>query len=786
VSAAQQQLNIEIDGRATQVPHGSTVMEAANKLGIYIPHFCYHKKLSIAANCRMCLVQVEKAPKPLPACATPVTEGMKAWTHSEQAIKAQQGVMEFLLINHPLDCPICDQGGECQLQDLAVGYGGSASRYKEKKRVVFHKYMGPLISAEEMTRCIHCTRCVRFGLEIAGVMELGMSGRGEHSEIETFVGRTVDSELSGNMIDLCPVGALTSKPFRFAARAWELARRKSVSPHDGLGSNLIVQVKNDRVMRVLPLDNEAVNECWLSDKDRFSYEALNTDERLTTPMLKQGGEWKSVDWPTALEFVANGLRDIVGKHGPESVGALVSPHSTLEEMALAARLMRGLGSDNVDFRLRQTDFRDDGARSGAPWLGMPIADVGQLDRALVIGSFLRKDHPLLAHRLRQAAKKGAQVSSLHSVDDDWLMPLAHRAIVVPSLLPMMLAQIVVAAAQGAGKPALAALEGVEPVAAADVIAASLLSGERRAILLGNYAMQHPEASQILALAQSLAEITGATLGITTEAANTVGGYIAGALPQRGGANAGAMLGGNGRESPRAYVLLHAEPEFDCANPVAARAALEKADLVVVMSAFRTGMRYADVLLPVSPFTETSGTFINCEGRVQTFRGVVQPRGDTRPAWKVLRVLGTMLGLSDVEFDTSEQVREAVLGKQDDVRERLSNATRTAIEMPARTVVGVERVADIPIHFSDALVRRAASLQATADAKPPRARLSRTLLDQLGLEEGAQIKIRQGHGEAVLATQLDPTVPPGVVRIAAAHPSTCGLAGLSGPITVERA
>jgi NADH-quinone oxidoreductase subunit G len=592
MSAPGQPLNIEIDGRATQVPHGSTVMDAANKLGIYIPHFCYHKKLSIAANCRMCLVQVEKAPKPLPACATPVTEGMKAWTHSDQAIKAQQAVMEFLLINHPLDCPICDQGGECQLQDLAVGYGGSSSRYQEKKRVVFHKYMGPLISAEEMTRCIHCTRCVRFGLEVAGVMELGMSGRGEHAEIETFVGRTVDSELSGNMIDLCPVGALTSKPFRFAARAWELARRKSVSPHDGLGSNLVVQVKNDRVMRVLPLENEAVNECWLSDKDRFSYEALNTAERLTSPMLKQGGEWKSVDWPTALEYVANGLADTVDKHGSGAVGALLSPHSTLEEMALAARLMRGLGSDSVDFRLRQTDFRDDALRSGAPWLGMPIEEVGKLDRALVVGSFLRKDHPLLAHRLRQAAQKGAQISSLHSVDDDWLIKVAHRAIVMPSLLPTMLAQIVVAAAQGAGKSPPAALQGIEPVAAADVIAASLLAGQRRAILLGNYAMQHPDASQIIALAQVLADITGATLGVCTEAANTVGGYLAGALPREGGHNAQAMLGGNGNDPLHAYVVLHAEPEFDCANPVAARAALEKADLVVVMSAFRTAMRYA--------------------------------------------------------------------------------------------------------------------------------------------------------------------------------------------------
>jgi NADH-quinone oxidoreductase subunit G len=786
MTAAAPMLNIEVDGRAVQVPHGSTVMDAANKLGIYIPFFCYHRKLSIAANCRMCLVQVEKAPKPLPACATPVTEGMKAFTHSEQAIKAQQGVMEFLLINHPLDCPICDQGGECQLQDLAVGYGASGSRYREKKRVVFHKYMGPLISAEEMTRCIHCTRCIRFGIEIGGIMELGMSGRSEHAEIETFVGRTVDSELSGNMIDICPVGALTSKPFRFAARTWELSRRKSVSPHDGHGSNLVVQVKNNRVMRVLPLENEAVNECWLSDRDRFSYEALNSDDRLTQPMLKQGGEWKAVNWQTALEFVANGLADTVAKHGASSIAALISPHSTLEEMALAARLVRGLGSDNIDFRLRQTDFRDDALRDGIPWLGLPIADVDKLDRAFVIGSFLRKDQPMLALRLRQAAKKGAQILSLHSVDDDWLMPVAHRAVVPPSQLPMMLAQIVVAAAQGAGKEAPQALRGIEPAAAADVIAASLLTGERRAILLGNYAMQHPDASQIIVLAQVLAEITGAALGVCTEAANTVGGYVARALPQSGGLNAQAMLGADGGETRRAYVVLHAEPEFDCANPVAARAALEKADLVVVLSAFRTGTRYADVLLPVAPFTETSGTYVNCEGRVQSFHGVAQAAGDVRPAWKVLRVLGTMLKLPGFEFDTSEAVRDAALADAGEIRGRLINTSRMTLAAPARNTSGIERVADVPIYFADSLVRRAPSLQATADAKPPKARINRTLLDQLGIEEGEQIKVRQGRGEAVLATLVDPGVPPGVVRIAAAHPSTCGLEGLSGPVSVERA
>ena len=775
-------LNIEIDGRKLQVAPGSSVIEAAHSLGIYVPHFCYHKKLSIAANCRMCLVQVEKAPKPLPACATPATDGMKVWTRSEPAVKAQQGVMEFLLINHPLDCPICDQGGECQLQDLAVGYGGSASRYSEPKRVVFHKELGPLISAEEMTRCIQCTRCIRFGQEIAGVMELGMIGRGEHAEIVAFVGKTIDSELSGNSIDVCPVGALTSKPFRYSARTWELARRKSVSPHDSLGSNLVVQVKANRVMRVLPLENEAVNECWISDKDRYSYEGLNSEERLTAPMVKQGGEWKTVDWQTALEFVANGLTDIAGKHGPQALGALVSPHATLEEMALAGRLLRGLGSDNIDFRLRQSDFRSDAPAGIAPWLGLPVADLNALDRALIVGSFLRKDHALVAQRLRQAAKRGAQVSMLHSVDDDWLLHVAHKAIVAPSQLPAELAGIVVAAAQAKAKTVPAALQGIEPSDSAKAIAASLISGKRPAILLGNYAVQHAAASQLHALAQLLSQLTGAPLGFLTDAANTVGAHLARARPQAGGMNARAML-----EDPRhAYLVLHAEPEFDFANAVVARSALEKADLVVVMSPFRHGTAYADVLLPIAPFTETAGTFVSSEGRVQGFHGVVPPLGETRPGWKVLRVLGTLLALPGFDADTADDVRASVLPAGSDITGSLSNSTEAAIAKQVTAASPVERVADVPIYFADALVRRATSLQRTADAKAPKARMHRSLYETLGLAAGAQVKVTQGRGEAVLTALVDGAVPPGVVCIAAAHASTCGLEGLSGPVTVERA
>jgi NADH-quinone oxidoreductase subunit G len=483
-------LEIEIDGHKIEVPDGSTVMDAAHKVGSFIPHFCYHKKLSIAANCRMCLVQVEKAPKPLPACATPVTNGMKVFTHSESAVKAQKGVMEFLLINHPLDCPICDQGGECQLQDLSVGYGASASRYREEKRVVVNKNLGPLV-ATDMTRCIHCTRCVRFTQEIAGLMELGQAFRGEHAEIMPFIEKTVDSELSGNIIDLCPVGALTSKPFRFAARTWELSRRKSVSPHDGLGANLIVQVKHNKVMRVLPLENEAVNECWLSDKDRFSYESLDSqgdNGRLTRPMLKQCGEWREVDWQTALEYIGTDLKRVIKEHGSQAVGALAAPQATLEELHLLQKLVRGLGSNNVDFRLRQNDFSLDG-KNVTPWLGMKIADIKDLDRVLVVGSFLRKDHPLLAQRMRQAAKRGTKVNILHVADDDLLINLNARSIVAPSALAAELAGIVKAAAEAKGVAADSSLANVQPSDSARRIAASLASGESVAVFLGNLAQQ---------------------------------------------------------------------------------------------------------------------------------------------------------------------------------------------------------------------------------------------------------------------------------------------------------
>ncbi|MBI4985906.1 MAG: NADH-quinone oxidoreductase subunit G [Rhodocyclales bacterium] len=771
-------LEIEIDGTTLQVAEGSTVIDAAHQLGVYIPHFCYHKKLSIAANCRMCLVQVEKAPKPMPACATPVTNGMKVFTHSELAVKAQKGVMEFLLINHPLDCPICDQGGECQLQDLSVGYGGTQARYQEEKRVVVNKNLGPLVSTD-MTRCINCTRCVRFTQEIAGFMELGQAFRGDRAEIMSFVEKTVDSEISGNIIDLCPVGALTSKPFRFAARTWELARRKSVSPHDGVGANLIVQTKLDRVLRVLPLENEAINECWLSDKDRFSYEGLNSSERLNKPMLKQGGAWKEVEWNVALDYVAHALRDVAKDKGAAAIGTLASPHATLEELTLAAKLMRGLGSDNVDFRLRQSDFSLDGQRNGTPWLGMKIADINQLDRVLLVGSFLRKDQPLLAQRVRQAAKRGTQVSVLHAADEDLLLKTAGKLIAAPSQLPQALAQVVKAVAEAKGVAGDAA---VSASAAAKQIAASLVSGQNSAILLGNFAQQHPQAATLHALAAQLAALLGAKFGFLGEAANSVGGYVAKALPAAGGLNAARMLA----EPRQAYLLLHAEPELDCADGAAARAALNQAQTVVVLSPFKSAaaLEYADAMLPVSPFSETSGSFVSSEGRVQSFQAVAKPLGETRPAWKVLRVLGNLLQLDGFAYESSEDVRAEVLGGAPEFVAGLDNGAAASASQPA-AAGGLERVADVPIYFADALVRRAPSLQKTQDAAAPAARMNAATLAKLGAAAGDSLRIRQGAGVAVLAAQVDAGVPDGCVRIAAAHATTAALGAMFGQITVER-
>jgi NADH-quinone oxidoreductase subunit G len=743
-------INLEIDGQAVSVDNGATVMDAATKLGIFVPHFCYHRKLSIAANCRMCLVQVEKAPKPLPACATPATEGMKVHTRSDPAIQAQKGVMEFLLINHPLDCPICDQGGECQLQDLAVGYGGSASRYQEEKRVVVNKNLGPLISTD-MTRCIHCTRCVRFGQEVAGIMELGMAGRGEHSEILSFVGRTVDSEVSGNAIDLCPVGALTSKPFRYSARAWELSRRKTVAPHDSLGSGVIVQAKQERVMRVLPLENEAVNECWLSDRDRFSYQGLNSEERLLHPMVKRAGQWTEVEWPEALEAAAQGLKDIVARHGADALGALLAPDLTLEELHLGARLARGLGSDNVDHRVRQSDFR--AKPKGAPWLGMAIADIAGLQSVLLVGSTIRKEQPLVAVRLRQAMKKGLQLTVVHVAGDDLLMPGAQQRIVRPSALAAALAG-----------PALR----------------ESLSRKPAAILLGHYAQQHPDYAAILSAAQELARATGATLGVLPDGGNAVGAHLAGAVPVQG-MDARAMI-----EKPRrGYLIAGVEAENDMGPR--ALAALSQAEFGVVLSAFRNRTTdAAHVMLPIAGWAETGGTYVNMEGRVQSFNAAVKPQGDARPAWKVLRMLGSLLELADFNADTLEAVRARIAPDlQAWAKAGLGGTVEPIAASQGRAADGIERVAEFGIYAGDAIVRRAQSLQKTADGKAARTlRANAATLARLGLAAGATARARQGGGEATLAVALDEALADGAVRIARGVAETAALG--EGEISVEKA
>jgi NADH-quinone oxidoreductase subunit G len=793
-------IELEIDGKKVSVPEGSVVMHAANALDIYVPHFCYHKKLSIAANCRMCLVDIEKAPKPMPACATPVSNGMKVFTKSDKAIKAQKGVMEFLLINHPLDCPICDQGGECQLQDLAVGYGGSASQYTEEKRVVFHKSIGPLVSAEEMSRCIQCTRCVRFGQEIGGVMELGMTGRGEHSEIMSFVGRSVDSELSGNMIDICPVGALTSKPFRYSARTWELSRRQSIAPHDSLGSNLQVQIKSNKVLRVLPLENDAINECWISDKDRFSYEGLNSQERLTQPMIKQDGRWQTVDWQSALQYAAHALRHVKDESGPEALAALGSAHSTVEELYLLQKLMRTMGSDNVDARLRQSDFASDTALVSAPSLGMTIEQFAALDRYLFVGSFLRKDHALMAAKVRQAVKRGANVSIVHGADDDLLMPVANKMILKPSAWATYLSEVIAAVLSSLQKPLPADLALVSISVAAKSCAASLLSGKKIGLFLGNAAVQASDACLLQSKIQDLAaalsqkplqgeEQYSVGFGQLGEAANSVGLYLVGATPLAKAALAAKPIGVKGMNaaaisvsSAKAFVLLNLEPGSDVAHPNALKVSLKQAKSVIALTSFHSAelAEHADCLLPIAPFTETAGSFINSEGRLQSFNGVVTPAGESRPAWKVLRVIANMLELPGFEFDAAEAVRREALGTALGSGEFV-NAKHLGLKLDpsfikaSNEVVSsvasqdghhrLERLAEVGLYAADPIVRRAPSLQQTADAKHHLAEVHPDTLTSLGVASGAWVDLESEQGaKARVQLNSNDKVAAGTLRL----------------------
>jgi NADH-quinone oxidoreductase subunit G len=724
----------------------------------------------------MCLVEVEKAPKPLPACATPVTQGMKVFTHSAKAVEAQRSVMEFLLINHPLDCPICDQGGECQLQDLAVGYGKSNSRYEEEKRVVFHKNVGPLISMQEMARCIHCTRCVRFGQEVAGVMELGMVNRGEHSEITTFTGQTVDSELSGNMIDICPVGALTSKPFRYAARTWELARKRSVSPHDSLGANTTVQTKSNKVMRVVALENEAINECWISDRDRFAYEGLNSADRVTTPMVKQGGQWLETDWESAMNYVAHSLKTISAESGPEAIGALAHPISSTEELYLLQKIVRDLGSNQVETRLGQTDIS--GAAS-APWLGMPIAALSTLDRALVIGSFLRKDQPLVAVRLREGAKKGLQVLRIDAGGDDWLIPTIGIA-ARPSAWLNSLGEIAIAVAKVKSVSTPAGLTTMTVSALAQQMADSLLSGSTKSVLLGSAAIAHPQASDLHVLAQFIAEQTGATLGFLPVGGNAVGA----SLVKANGAGIESVLSGD----RRAVLLMNIEPDADLPNPVMARVALAKANTVIALSAFKSAdiLEVADVILPITPFTETVSTFVNAEGRVQTIQPAVKPLGDSRPAWKVLRTLGGLLGLGGFLFNMPEEVLGDAMDES--YCAHLSNQSTAAgltnLNLPPAN--GLERVSDVSIYAGDQIVRRSSALQLTRDAKRGnQVGLGQALFTELGLKEGDAVRVNQGSQCVDLPATLEANLAQGVIRISAGTPASARLGSMFGPLTVSK-
>ncbi|MCI0508313.1 MAG: NADH-quinone oxidoreductase subunit NuoG [Gammaproteobacteria bacterium] len=787
--------NIEIDGKKIEARDGAMVIEAADEAGIYIPRFCYHKKLSIAANCRMCLVEVEKAAKPLPACATPVTDGMKVFTKSVKAIDAQKGVMEFLLINHPLDCPICDQGGECELQDIAMGYGSDVSKFVEKKRVVKDKDLGPLI-ATDMTRCIHCTRCVRFGAEIAGIRELGATGRGEHMEIGTYITRNVTSEMSGNVIDLCPVGALTSKPFRFSARAWELTARYSVAPHDCIGSNLQVHVRNGReVVRVAPRENEAINETWISDRDRFSYEALNSVERLKTPLIKLEGEWKETDWETALQATVSGINRVIAESGVESFAALASPTATIEELYLLQKLMRQLRIANIDHRYRQTDFTFSNEDPVYPWLGQDIQSLENNNAVLLIGSNVRKDQPIAAHRLRKACHNGLKLMHLNAVDYEFYMPVAAKIVVSPKSFVSELAGIAAALVKASGKPAPAGFDkisaGVTLTTAYQQIADNLQRNKNTSVLLGPQAINHPHASSIRMLASLIASLSQSRFGYLPEAGNSAGAWICGFVPHRvaGGAraesmgmNAGQMLD----KSLKGYLLLNVEPDVESANPAHAKNALNNADFVVALSYFGSEniKQYADVILPVAPFAETSGTFVNAQGTWQSFTGVVPPPGDARPAWKVFRVLGNLFKCEGFDYVTSDEVLKEIREKAGTITAN-NNIPWRCPDLPiASKGSGIMRIAEWQMYAGDSMQRRAQALQATFDADIAAIRINKRLAGKIGVVDGANAVVSQNGANVTLPVIIDELVTDDSVLIHAGLEASSNLDSSLTPLTIK--
>ncbi|MBU3736727.1 MAG: NADH-quinone oxidoreductase subunit G, partial [Methylobacterium sp.] len=740
--------------------------------------------------------------KPLPACATPVSEGMKIYTRSKAAVEAQKSVMEFLLINHPLDCPICDQGGECELQDIAVGYGGVKSRYTEEKRVVLNKNIGPLI-ATDMTRCIQCTRCVRFLKEVGGMMELGLVNRGEHAEITAYVDKSVESELSGNIIDLCPVGALTSKPFRYSARSWELVRRPSIAPHDGMGSHIEVHVKDNRVMRVLPREKESINECWLSDRDRYSYEGLNSADRLTTPMIRHGDQWVETDWQSALEYAASRLKETVARDGGDAIGMLISPHSTMEEGWLLKKIAKGIDCGNVDHRLRRSDFRLDGNFQGTPWMGCNITDIKSMDRILLIGSIPRNEHPLLAHHIRRAVRQNdAELSLVNPLGQDILVPVANKAIVSPDGMVELLLQVLKAVSGLERRslclclpPALTRMmETVQVTETARAIAESLtgygktydLISPRVGVFLGNLAQHHPRYAELYTLAEAIASLNGATFGVLSETNNRVGLNLARAIPRRGALNARSML-----EQPRkAYLLVNVEPEYDCHNGQAASAALAAADCVIALTPYKSAaLRDADVLLPIAPFTETSGTFTSMEGRVQSFAAVTKPLGEARPAWKVLRVLGNLMGLEGFDFNSTEEVKTEIFGGEkpsEVIWNRLNNNLRILFDIEIRPPsMALQRIGDIPLYQTEGTVRRAPSLQAAGKTCIGYIAMNGSEIERAGLEPGDQVRVTQTGDSAVLTLRRDDRLASGCARVPLS-PATALLGDLFGEIRVEKA
>jgi NADH-quinone oxidoreductase subunit G len=786
---SEESVNIEVNGIPLQARKGAMLIEITDAAGIPIPRFCYHKKLSIAANCRMCLVEVERAPKPLPACATPVMEGMKVFTESPKARAAQKGTMEFLLINHPLDCPICDQGGECELQDLAMGYGSDASRFAERKRVIKDKDIGPLISTD-MTRCIHCTRCVRFGDEIAGLRELGATGRGEFMEIGTYVAHSVASELSGNVIDLCPVGALNAKPSRNRGRSWEYVQHAVVAPHDSVGSNIFVHTLRGKVMRVVPRENDAVNETWISDRDRFSYEGIYSDDRLSRPRV-DGAE---TDWETALEAAAKGLQAVITQQGPEAVGFLLGPTATVEELYLAQKLARGLGVANIDHRLRQADFSDQDAAPVFPWLGQALEDLEKVGAALLIGSNVRMEQPLAGLRLRKAALAGGRVMFVNPRDFEFRFPVAAKVIADPAGMVTALAGVAQAVAELQGETLPAGLTGLiagSPSDAERAMAKTLIDHTPATVLLGNLAVSHPTFAQLRALAGFVARCSGARLGYLPEAANSAGGWLVGALPHRlPGGRAAPTLGLNARamlESPRkAYVLLGVEPELDCWDGAVAHAALHGAEFVVSLSPYASAgdsPNHSRIVLPVATFAETAGTYVNAEGRWQSFQGASPPFGEARPAWKVLRVLGNLCGVAGFEYVSAEDVLAEVWGDCESVQpDNFSNG-----DLPnwhAFQPEGLLRVADVPIYATDPLVRRARSLQQSPLMRPAEVRLHPEVAQALGVVGRERVQVRQNGRAVELPLVLDESIPRGCAWIPAGLPASAALGPAVGPVVIQ--